>query len=50
MKDFKEVVEKMDFVGVGVFSYLGNVVVWFVINFFKGVVKVGEVLWGKDDK
>uniref|UniRef100_A0A8W8I0Q3 Uncharacterized protein n=2 Tax=Magallana gigas TaxID=29159 RepID=A0A8W8I0Q3_MAGGI len=50
VKDSKEVAEKTDSAGAGVSSYPGNAVVRLVTNPFKGVVKVGEALWGKDDK
>lgn len=46
--DFIDVVDKIKFVGVGLFSYFGNVIVRVVLNLFKVVVEVGEVMWGKD--
>lgn len=50
VKDSKEVAEKTDSDAMGVSSYPGNAVVRIVTNPFKGVVRVGEALWGKDDK
>lgn len=48
MGDFYKVVNKIEFVGIGVISYFGIIVVWVVLNLFKVVVEVGEVMWGED--
>ena len=50
VKDSKEVADKTDSAGAGVSSFPGNTVVRAVTNPFKGIVKVGEALWGKDKK
>lgn len=50
VKDSKEVADKTDSAGAGVSSFPGNTVVRAVTNPFKGIVKGGEALWGKDKK
>ena len=50
VKDSKEVADKTNSAGAGVSSFPGNTVVRAVTNPFKGIVKGGEALWGKDKK